>query len=136
MLMRNHQVVHDILPRKRVPPQQGKAQVVCHHDDNFHWRVEVGEVVVVAEAAVEAEGEAVATMRVICNRPNGKVSAFEPYAYGCDLTTCNMFRPERRFRPGTKALKEIRKYQKDTGLLISKLPFSRVVSSIFDAPHC
>ncbi|KAG8912697.1 centromeric DNA-binding histone H3-like protein cse4 [Tulasnella sp. 417] len=37
-------------------------------------------------------------------------------------------RRRRRFRPGTKALKEIRKYQRSTDLLIQKLPFSRVVS--------
>lgn len=33
-----------------------------------------------------------------------------------------------RYRPGTVALREIRKYQKSTDLLIAKLPFSRVVS--------
>ena len=37
-------------------------------------------------------------------------------------------RAEKRFRPGTVALREIRKYQKSTELLIRKLPFSRVVS--------
>ena len=37
-------------------------------------------------------------------------------------------RAEKRFRPGTVALREIRKYQKSTDLLIRKLPFSRVVS--------
>lgn len=31
----------------------------------------------------------------------------------------------RRFRPGTVALREIRKYQKGTDLLIRKLPFAR-----------
>ena len=34
---------------------------------------------------------------------------------------------ERRYRPGTVALREIRKYQKSTDLLLRKLPFSRVV---------
>lgn len=34
---------------------------------------------------------------------------------------------KRRFRPGTVALREIRKYQKSTDLLIQKLPFSRLV---------
>ena len=33
----------------------------------------------------------------------------------------------RRFRPGTKALREIRKYQRSTDLLIRKLPFARLV---------
>lgn len=36
-------------------------------------------------------------------------------------------RKKKRFRPGTVALREIRKYQKSTDLLIQKLPFSRVV---------
>ncbi len=35
-----------------------------------------------------------------------------------------------RFRPGTVALKEIRKYQKSTTLLIAKAPFGRVVREI------
>ena len=34
---------------------------------------------------------------------------------------------KRRFRPGTKALKEIRKFQKSYNLLIPKLPFSRLI---------
>ena len=34
-----------------------------------------------------------------------------------------------RFRPGTVALREIRRYQKSTELLIRKLPFQRLVSS-------
>lgn len=36
---------------------------------------------------------------------------------------------KRRYRPGVVALREIRKYQKSTDLLIAKLPFSRVVRS-------
>ncbi|KAL5720540.1 5-hydroxytryptamine receptor 4 [Ranunculus cassubicifolius] len=35
-----------------------------------------------------------------------------------------------RFRPGTVALREIRKYQKGTELLIRKLPFQRFVREI------
>lgn len=35
-----------------------------------------------------------------------------------------------RFRPGTVALREIRKYQKSTELLIKKLPFQRLVKEI------
>ena len=36
----------------------------------------------------------------------------------------------RRFRPGTVALREIRKFQKSTDLLIRKLPFQKVVREI------
>jgi hypothetical protein len=43
-----------------------------------------------------------------------------------------------RFRPGTVALREIRRYQKSTELLIRKLPFQRLVREIaqdFKASH-
>ena len=36
----------------------------------------------------------------------------------------------RRYRPGTVALREIRKYQKSTDLLIRRKPFSRLVKEI------
>ena len=37
---------------------------------------------------------------------------------------------KRRFRPRTVALREIRRYQKNTDLLIRKLPFQRLVREI------
>ncbi|KAF4676865.1 hypothetical protein FOL47_004568 [Perkinsus chesapeaki] len=37
---------------------------------------------------------------------------------------------KRRFRPGTKALKEIRQFQRTTDLLVPKKPFARVVREI------
>ena len=44
--------------------------------------------------------------------------------------TVNAIKPKRRrFRPGTLALREIRKYQRSTDLLIRKLPFARLVGS-------
>lgn len=36
----------------------------------------------------------------------------------------------RRFRPGSLALREIRRYQKSTELLIRKMPFQRLVREI------
>ncbi len=35
-----------------------------------------------------------------------------------------------KYRPGTVALREIRKYQKTTNLLLRKLPFSRLVREV------
>ena len=47
------------------------------------------------------------------------------------MTAATPVRVERRrYRPGTKALKEIRTYQKSTELLIRKLPFQRLVREI------
>ncbi|CAH6719759.1 histone H3.1/H3.2 [[Candida] jaroonii] len=37
---------------------------------------------------------------------------------------------KRRYRPGTKALQEIRKFQKNTDLLLRKLPFARLVKEV------
>ncbi|KAL2892830.1 histone H3.3a [Bienertia sinuspersici] len=48
-------------------------------------------------------------------------------------TTGGVKKPHR-FRPGTVALREIRKYQKSTDLLIRKLPFQRLVHG-FEVPE-
>lgn len=40
-----------------------------------------------------------------------------------------------RYKPGTVALREIRRYQKSTELLIRKLPFQRLVRRKFTACH-
>ena len=45
------------------------------------------------------------------------------------LSTGGVKKPHR-YRPGTVALREIRKYQKSTELLIRKLPFQRLVREI------
>ena len=40
-----------------------------------------------------------------------------------------------RFRPGTRALMEIRRYQRTTNLLLRRLPFSRLVREITQNAH-
>ena len=42
---------------------------------------------------------------------------------------------KRRYRPGTVALREIRKYQKSTNLLFPKLAFTRLVREIGQSFH-
>lgn len=44
-------------------------------------------------------------------------------------TTGGLKKPHR-YKPGTVALREIRKYQKSTEMLIRKLPFQRLVREI------
>ena len=44
--------------------------------------------------------------------------------------TLNGIKKPHRYRPGTRALMEIRRYQKSGDLLLRKLPFSRVVRQI------
>ena len=39
-------------------------------------------------------------------------------------------RKKPRYKPGTVALREIRRYQKSTDLLLLKLPFSRLVCHV------
>lgn len=43
------------------------------------------------------------------------------------LENHNRIKKPHRYRPGTVALREIKKYQKSTELLIKKLPFQRLV---------
>lgn len=40
------------------------------------------------------------------------------------------WRSPRRYRPGKRALQEIRRYQKSTELVVRKLPFQRLVREI------
>jgi histone H3-like centromeric protein A len=42
-------------------------------------------------------------------------------------STAGAVKQSRRYKPGTVALREIRKYQRSTDLLILKLPFARLV---------
>ncbi|XP_013188266.1 histone H3.1-like [Amyelois transitella] len=44
--------------------------------------------------------------------------------------TCGGVKRPHRYRPGTVALREIRRYQKSTELLMRKLPFQRLVREI------
>lgn len=53
---------------------------------------------------------------------------FNPYLLA--MSACPVFAQPHRYRPGTVALREIRKYQKSTELLIRKLPFQRLVREI------
>ena len=47
-----------------------------------------------------------------------------------DSTVNKAAAKKRRFRPGTVALREIRKYQRSTELLLPKAPFQRLVRQI------
>jgi hypothetical protein len=48
-------------------------------------------------------------------------------AGGARAAAAPVARAKPRFRPGTVALREIRRYQRTTELLIRKLPFARLV---------
>ncbi len=56
----------------------------------------------------------------------GKAQSKAPKAPSPEVTT----RKRRRIKPGVKALKEIRKYQRSSDLLLRKLPFQRLVREI------
>jgi hypothetical protein len=47
------------------------------------------------------------------------------------FTVSEAARKKPRYKPGTVALREIRKYQKSTDLLLLKLPFARLVTIPF-----
>mmetsp|Transcript_20679 Transcript_20679/g.35386 ORF Transcript_20679/g.35386 Transcript_20679/m.35386 type:complete len:148 (-) Transcript_20679:869-1312(-) len=52
---------------------------------------------------------------------------------GSGETEAQVERKKKRYRPGTVALREIRKYQKSVDLLIRKLPFARLVKELSNA---
>lgn len=58
------------------------------------------------------------------------LSSIPPAAGGGGGSAVPLPKRKRRYRPGTIALREIRKYQRSTELLIRKLPFSRLVREI------
>jgi len=53
-----------------------------------------------------------------------------PPSFSLPLSLSGGVKKPHRYRPGTVALREIRKYQKSTDLLIRKLPFQRLVREI------
>lgn len=62
-------------------------------------------------------------------RPIGGKAAAKKTAPS-STTVAGGVKKAHRFRPGTVALREIRKYQKSTDLLIRKLPFQRLIREI------
>ncbi|KAI1722009.1 core histone h2A/H2B/H3/H4 domain-containing protein [Ditylenchus destructor] len=50
--------------------------------------------------------------------------------FAVKLPSSGGIKKPRRYRPGTVALREIRRYQKSTELLLRKLPFQRLVREI------
>ncbi|KAK1436517.1 hypothetical protein QVD17_02298 [Tagetes erecta] len=68
-------------------------------------------------------------LRFVTLNRNGSKQLATKAARKSAPTTGGVKKPHR-YRPGTVALREIRKYQKSTELLIRKLPFQRLVREI------
>ena len=63
-------------------------------------------------------------------QPRKNVAAAKSTNKGKSPTVVGGVKRPHRFRPGTVALRDIRKFQKSTELLIRKLPFQRLVREI------
>lgn len=66
---------------------------------------------------ISCRRKSIKSIKTVVKRPGTRVSS-------------SGTKKKHRFRPGTKALREIRKYQRSTELLIRRLPFCRVVKEI------
>ena len=62
--------------------------------------------------------------------PRGRYRTQHGRKMGLSSQVKSRVRKPSRFRPGTVALRQIRKYQKSTDLLIRKLPFLRLVREV------
>ena len=60
----------------------------------------------------------------------GKVACGVTAFVGKQASTAPPKKKPHRFRPGTVALREIRRYQKSTDLFINRLPFQKLVKQI------
>ncbi|CBK24944.2 uncharacterized protein [Blastocystis hominis] len=69
--------------------------------------------------------------RALTVNRNSKPSKKEPANNDENMDTSQLVKTKKkRYRPGVKALHEIRRYQNSTELLIRKLPFARLVKEI------
>jgi Core histone H2A/H2B/H3/H4 len=66
---------------------------------------------------------------LVVNKAAGKKPVLQAQQEGGFLLAGGVKKPHR-YRPGTVALREIRKYQRSTDLLIRKMPFARLVREI------
>lgn len=69
------------------------------------------------------------SLRTAGKAPRKQLAAKSARKTSAAAATGGVKKPHR-FRPGTVALREIRRYQKSTELLIRKLPFQRLVREI------
>jgi len=60
----------------------------------------------------------------------GKTPRKEPVVGSMMVASSSCGGRERRYKPGVQALREIRRYQQSTELLIRKLPFMRLVKEL------
>ena len=71
--------------------------------------------------------------RVLHVNRNSKSSRKTPSSAVRSQDVANQLKAKKkRYRPGVKALLEIRKYQNSTDLLIRKLPFARLVEMVLN----
>jgi histone H3 len=70
--------------------------------------------------------------KINSRKNNGKAprKALSKLNQGCLRSVNSGVHKPHRFRPGSVALREIRKFQKSTDLLFRKLPFARLVYEI------
>ncbi|XVE87405.1 hypothetical protein DITRI_Ditri18aG0114800 [Diplodiscus trichospermus] len=83
-------------------------------------------------AVATANGEMARTKQTACKSTGGKAprKQLATKAARKSAPTTGGVKKPHCYRPGTVALREIRKYQKSTELLIRKLPFQRLVRSV------
>jgi len=78
---------------------------------------------IISQQSIMARSKAVPKQNV-----KGSEIVAKPPTAGADAVKAD--RKKRRYRPGTVALREIRRYQRSTDLLIGKAPIERLIHDI------
>jgi hypothetical protein len=119
---------HPPLGKQHPPPTDGLLAVQQQEGHQLcHKLSAVSEL-------ISAICHAAAVKSQACHARAGTYTAYSCTAH--QLLSDGGVAGRHRYRPGTRALQEIRKYQKSTDLLIRKLPFARLVSGKTDQAAC
>lgn len=119
--------------RCRKASLRGRQGSIAHRLNTAHGRGQVILVLVVVVVNVLAVEVAMARTKQTARKSTGGKAPRKQLATKAarkSAPATGGVKKPHRYRPGTVALREIRRYQKSTELLIRKLPFQRLVREI------
>ncbi|XP_057509169.1 uncharacterized protein LOC130791864 [Actinidia eriantha] len=126
------EIASGLIPHKYKIPQKPKLQSTHHLPTSSPISSSLSEILHFLSKATFPAREMARTKQTARKSTGGKAprKQLATKAARKSAPATGGVKKPHRFRPGTVALREIRKYQKSTELLIRKLPFQRLVREI------